>query len=382
MGPLDGIKVIELAGIGPGPFGAMVLADLGADVVRVDRAPGAPPGGAGGIQKGPSMDLLQRGKRSIGVDLKNPSGVETVLKLVESADALVEGFRPGVAERLGVGPDVCLARNARLVYGRMTGWGQDGPYAHTAGHDINYISLGGVLAHIGRNGQAPVPPMNLVGDFGGGGLLLAFGVVCALVERQRSGEGQVIDVAMVDGSALLMTIIYGLKAMGMWQRQRGVNLLDTGAPFYDVYECADGNYISIGSLESQFYAELLQRTGLEHDAHQMDMSQWPAMREKLTAIFKAKTRDEWCAELEGSDVCFAPVLDMWEAHEHPHNVHRGTFPEIEGVVQPAPAPRFVRTPGGVRRPPCVPGQHTDEILRDWGFDEGDIAKLRETGAVV
>ena len=379
-GPLSGVKVIEIAGIGPGPFCAMLLADLGADVIRVDRAQNV----ADTVPDQPHGDLMNRGRRSVGVDLKNPDGVETVLRLVETADALVEGFRPGVMERLGLGPDECLARNPRLVYGRMTGWGQDGPYAHTSGHDINYISLAGVLNHIGRAGEAPVPPLNLVGDFGGGGLFLAFGIACALLEAKTSGQGQVIDAAMVDGAAILSTFIYGLRNIGIWQDDRGVNMLDTGAHFYDVYETADGKYVSIGSIEPQFYAELLKHTGLDQETdlpHEMDRSQWPAMKERLRATFKTKTRDEWCSIMEGTDVCFAPVLSMAEAHEHPHNQHRQTFTEVAGAIQPAPGPRFSRTPGAIRRPPPQPGQHTVETLVDWGFAEADVVKLREAGAI-
>ena len=379
-GPLDGFRIIEIAGIGPGPFAAMVLSDLGADVLRVDRAQAV----RGGDPERPPLDILNRGRRSIGVDLKNPDGVQTVLKLAETADALIEGFRPGVAERLGIGPDDCLARNPKLVYGRMTGWGQDGPMASAAGHDINYIALAGALEPIGRAGQAPVPPLNLVGDFGGGGMLLALGVVSALLEASRSGKGQVVDAAMVDGAATLMSMFHGMKAMGFWTEERGTNLLDTGAHFYDVFECADGKYVSIGSIEPQFYAELLRLTGLEDDdalKAQMNRAEWPALKEKLAATFRSKTRDEWSSIMEGSDVCFAPVLSLSEAPAHPHNVARGTFVDVAGVVQPAPAPRFSRTPGTISRPPAHPGQHTDEALTDWGFTGDEVAKLRETGAV-
>jgi alpha-methylacyl-CoA racemase len=378
-GPLSGVKVVELAGIGPGPFCAMLLADMGADVVRIDRAQNV----ADKIPDHPHGDVMNRGRRSIGVDLKNPDGVDTVLRLVETADAFIEGFRPGVTERLGLGPEDCMARNPRLVYGRMTGWGQEGPYAHTSGHDINYIALAGVLNAFGRAGEAPVPPLNLVGDFGGGGLFLAFGIVCAILEAQRSGEGQVIDAAMVDGAAVLSTFIYGLRNIGIWQEERGTNMLDTGAHFYDVYETADGKYVSIGSIEPQFYAELLKHTGLEGEQlpGEMDRSQWPAMKERLAAIFKSKTRDEWCTIMEGTDVCFAPVLSWTEAPEHPHNKERGTFTEVAGVTQPSPGPRFSRTPGAIRRPPPHPGQHTLEALVEWGFTEGDVAKLRDAGAV-
>jgi alpha-methylacyl-CoA racemase len=386
MGPLDGVKVIEVAGIGPGPFTAMMLADMGADVIRVDRADRV----HGGDPDAPPADVLNRGRRSIALDLKSPAGVELLLDLVAEADALVEGFRPGVAERLGFGPDVCHERNPRLVYGRMTGWGQDGPYAHTAGHDINYIALGGVLAHLGRAGEKPTPPINLVGDFGGGGMLQAFGVVCALWEAQRSGLGQVVDAAMVDGSATLMTMMWAFRAMGIWNEERGVNMLDTGTHFYDTYETSDGKYVSIGSIEPQFYAELLRLTGLEdHLAakgkelpHQMDRAHWQDLSDELAEIFAARTRDEWCTIMEGTDVCFAPVLTMSEAAEHPHNVERGTFVDVAGVTQPAPAPRCSRTPGAIQRPPAHTGQHTDEVLGDWlGLDEPARAGLRDSGAV-
>jgi alpha-methylacyl-CoA racemase len=378
-GPLAGFKIIEIAGIGPGPFGAMMLADMGADVIRVDRAQNV----MGGDPASPPADVLNRGRRSIGVDLKNPDGVEAVLSLVEGADALIEGFRPGVMERLGLGPDVALARNPKLVYGRMTGWGQDGPYASTAGHDINYIALAGALEPIGRRGEAPVPPLNLVGDFGGGGMLLAYGVVCGLLSAQRTGEGQVVDAAMVDGAAVLMTMFHAFRAMGIWADERGTNLLDTGAHFYDVYETADGKYVSIGSIEPQFYSELLRLTGLEGEElpWQHDKAQWPALKERLAAVFKGKTRDEWCEIMEGTDVCFAPVLSLAEAPQHPHNVHRGTFLDLDGVVQPGPAPRFSGTPASVQRPPAHAGQHTDEVLSEWGLDADRVSKLRDSGAI-
>jgi alpha-methylacyl-CoA racemase len=380
MGPLNGIKIIELAGIGPGPFCAMMLADMGADVVRVDRAQNV----VGGDPASPPADVLNRGRRSVGLDLKQPEGVETLLKLVDEADALIEGFRPGVAERLGIGPDICLARNPRLVFGRMTGWGQDGPYAQMAGHDINYIALAGALEPLGRAGEKPMPPINLIGDFGGGGMLLAFGVATALVEAQRSGRGQVVDAAMVDGAAVLMTMIHAFRAMGIWEDTRGSNLLDTGAYYYEVYETKDHKYVSIGSLERQFYAVLLEKLGLEDDPtmpHPQDKAQWPAMKERFTEIFKGKTRDEWCEIFEGTDACFAPVLSMTEAPQHPHNQQRGTFVERNGVVQPAPAPRFSRTAAEIQRPPAFPGQHTDEVLADWGLESDEIAKLRASGAI-
>ena len=378
-GPLTSLKVVELVGIGPGPFAAMMLADLGADVVRVHRVEsvehGFDPGG---------VPVLDRNRRSVGVDLKHPAGVETVLRLVESADALLEGFRPGVTERLGVGPDVCLARNPRLVYGRMTGWGQDGPMAHTAGHDIDYIALAGALAHFGRAGDKPTPPLNLIGDFGGGGMLLAFGIVCGTIEARRSGQGQVVDAAMVDGSALLMAMMWGLRSLGAFdEAHRGTNVLDSGAPFYDTYECADGGYIAVGALEPQFYAELLSACGLEDAGlpKQMDRSGWPALRERFTELFRSKPRDEWCALLEERDACFAPVLTMSEAAEHPHIRARQTVVEFDGVLQPAPAPRFSRTPPELRRGAPKPGEHTDEALADWGFQPDELRGLREAGAI-
>jgi alpha-methylacyl-CoA racemase len=379
-GPLAGYRVIEIAGIGPGPFAAMMLADMGAEVVRVDRA-GAVRGPA---PEGPHYDVLLRGRRNLALDLKHPDGVAALLELVDSADAIIEGFRPGVMERLGVGPDVCLERNPKLVYGRMTGWGQEGPYASSAGHDINYIALAGALAHFGRAGEPPTPPLNMVGDFGGGGMFLAYGVVCALLEAQRSGRGQVVDTAMVDGAAVLMSMFWAFSTIGMFdQDARGTNLLDTGAHFYDVYQCADGAYVSIGSIEPQFYAELLRITGLEGDgefAKQMDKSEWGALKERLAAVFASKTRAEWCALMEGTDVCFAPVLTMAEAAEHPHNVERRTFVEMAGQRQPAPAPRFSRTAAEIDLPPAHPGQHTRDVLTDWGFDGGRVDALIETGA--
>ncbi|MFN0029793.1 MAG: CaiB/BaiF CoA transferase family protein [Acidimicrobiales bacterium] len=380
MGPLSGIKVIELQGIGPGPFCGMMLSDMGATVVRVDRAANVP----AETPSGPSLDVLARGRQSIAVDLKQPEGVETVLRLIEGADALIEGFRPGVMERLGLGPDVCLGRNPKLVYGRMTGWGQEGPYAQMAGHDINYIALGGVLAHIGRAGEAPLPPLNLVGDFGGGGMLLAFGMACGLVEAKASGKGQVVDAAMVDGSAILMTMFAGMLHGGAHSETRGTNLLDTGSHFYDVYRTADDRYISLGSIEPQFYAELLRLSGLGEQADlppQMDRSQWPAMKERVAALIATKTSDEWCAIMEGSDVCFAPVLTMAEAARHPHNAVRQTYVEVDGISQPAPAPRFSRTEVAVAGPPAWPGQHTADVLKEFGFTDDETASLRASGAV-
>jgi alpha-methylacyl-CoA racemase len=381
-GPLSGFRIVEIAGIGPGPFAAMLLADMGAEVIRVQRTQAV----QGAVPTEPDRDLLQRGRRSIAVDLKNPDGVETVLKLIESADALIEGFRPGVMERLGLGPDVCLARNPGLVFGRMTGWGQTGMYSQAAGHDINYISLAGSLAHFARAGQAPVPPINMVGDFGGGGMFLAYGMVCALLERTKSGKGQVVDAAMVDGAAVLMTMFWAFSQMGLHDENApGTNMLDTGSHFYDVYQCQDGKYVSIGSIEPQFYAELLRLTGLEGDpefARQMDKSQWPHLKKRIAEIFRTKTRDEWCAIMEATDVCFAPVLTMSEAARHPHNVERNVFIEIAGVKQPAPAPRFSRTVPEISCPPAHAGQHSREILVDWGFATDDIDRLIAAGAVV
>lgn len=378
MGPLEGKKIIEIAGIGPGPFCAMVLSDLGAEVIRVDRVSAVPDE----FPATPGVDLLNRGRKSVAFDLKNQDGIKALLRLVEEADALIEGFRPGVAERLGIGPEECLGRNPRLVYGRMTGWGQTGPYSNMAGHDINYIALSGVLGTIGREGEPPVPPVNLVGDFGGGGMLLALGICAAFVEVQTSGKGQVVDAAMTDGSALLATMIHTFLSMGVWG-DRGTNMLDTGAPFYDVYECADGEYISLGSIEPQFYAELLRITGLDQEElpKQMDRSQWPKMKLKIAETIRSKTRDQWVELMEGTDVCFAPVLSPSEACAHPHNVERETFVEVAGVKQPAPAPRFSRTPGVIDGPPPHPGEHTEEVLSSWGFSENEIQNLRNIDAV-
>ena len=377
-GPLTGYTVVELQGIGPGPFCGMVLADLGAEVIRIDRAERVP----AETPRRPPLDVLARGRKSVAVDLKDPEAVETVLRIIEGADALIEGFRPGVMERLGLGSDVCLARNPRLVYGRMTGWGQDGPYAQMAGHDINYIALAGCLAHIGRPGEAPVPPLNLAGDFGGGGMLLAVGVMAGLLETAKSGKGQVVDAAMVDGAALLMASFHGIAAIGRME-PRGHNRLDGGAHFYDAYECADGEYVSIGSIEPQFYAELRRLAGLgdpKWDA-QLDAGAWPDLKAEIAAVFRTKTRDEWCAIMDGTDVCFAPVLTIPEAWEHPHNVARNSFVEVAGIRQPAPAPRFSRTPGDIEGPAAHPGQHSDEVLARFGFDEAEVARLRQSGAV-
>ncbi len=378
MGPLSGKRIIEIAGIGPGPFCAMILADLGAEVIRVDRASSVPDE----FPDAPSLDLLNRGRDSIAVDLKKEKGIETVLRLVEKSDALIEGFRPGVAERLGIGPDVCLERNSRLIYGRMTGWGQQGSYSTMAGHDINYIALSGVLGLIGREDQGPVPPVNLIGDFGGGGMLLALGVCAALVETSQSGKGQIIDAAMTDGSALLATMVHSFTAMGIWG-ERGTNMLDTGAPFYDVYECADGQYISLGSIEPQFYAELMRLTEFDQEEipKQMDRARWGEMKERMAEKILTKTREEWEELMEGTDVCFAPVLSIQEAYAHQHNQERQTFVEIAGVMQPAPAPRFSRTPGEISAPPPHPGQHTEQVLTRLGFAGEEISTLKEQNAI-
>ncbi|MHB1516835.1 MAG: CaiB/BaiF CoA transferase family protein [Acidimicrobiales bacterium] len=378
-GPLDGIRIVELAGIGPAPFAGMMLADAGADIIRIDRSERAtyPP------EDEPHVDLMNRGRRSVAVDLKHPGGVDLVLQLVERADGLMEGFRPGVAERLGLGPDLCLRRNPRLVYGRMTGWGQDGPLSRRAGHDIDYIALAGALEPIGRAGQAPVPPLNLVGDFGGGGMLLAFGMCAALVSAGRTGSGQVVDAAMVDGAASLMAMTHTLRSSGLWNDERGTNLLDTGAHFYEVYETADQKYLAVGAIEPQFYAELLRRLGLDGEdlPDQMDRRSWPEMKVRFAGVFATRTRSEWEKVFEGSDACVAPVLPVVEASEHPHNKSRETFIEVAGVTQPAPSPRFLGTPGGIRRPPPNPGQHGDEALADWGIAAEDVGRLRGSGAI-
>jgi alpha-methylacyl-CoA racemase len=379
-GPLAGLRVVELAGIGPGPFAAMMLADMGAEVLRVDRA------GAVG-EPAPAWDVNARGRRSVGIDLKHPQGREAVLRLVERADALVEGFRPGVTERLGLGPDDCLARRPALVYGRMTGWGQEGPNAQAAGRDVNYVALSGTLAMIGRAGGPPVPPVTLVGDFGGGGMLLAFGIVCGVLEAARSGRGQVVDAAMVDGAALLAGMVHGLRADGRWG-ERGTNLLDGGAWFYEVYETADGRFVSLGAIDARSRAELVRLTGLADDVDgggpvpdADDPATWPAMKARVAALMRTRTRAEWCALLEGTDACFAPVLDPGEAPDHPHVRARATFAELGGVVQPAPAPRFSRTPGALSSPPPAPGEHTDDALADWGFSADERAALGASGAI-
>jgi alpha-methylacyl-CoA racemase len=380
-GPLAGVKVLEIAGIGPGPFCGMLLADMGADLLRVDRMEasdlGMPP-------LEPKYAIMSRGRRSIALDLKRPEAIQTVLALADRADALIEGFRPGVTERLGFGPDTCFARNPRLVYGRITGWGQDGPLAQAAGHDINYIALTGALHAIGRNGEAPVPPLNLIGDFGGGGMVLAFGIACALFEARASGKGQVIDAAMTEGVAGLMAMFYGRMAAGQWCDSRGVNVLDGGAPWYDAYQTADGKYVAIGSIEARFYTELLTRLGLDAKTlpGQFELQRWPELRVAFTAAFKGKTRDQWCREMEGSDVCFAPVLSIEEAPQHPHNKARGAFVEVNGVTQPAPSPRFSRTPGAIARGAPRRGEGGAEALADWGFSQSEIERFRAQGALM
>jgi alpha-methylacyl-CoA racemase len=376
-GPLTGVRVVELAGLGPAPFAAMLLADMGADVVRVERLAGGSP-----IGIAPTGDLLNRSRRSIAVDLKSDEGRAVVLGLAARSDVLIEGFRPGVAERLGLGPQDCAAVNERLVYGRMTGWGQDGPLAPRAGHDINYIALTGALWATGRPPDRPVPPLNLVGDFGGGALFLAFGVVSAVLEARSSGHGQVVDAAMVDGTALLTTLMFGLRSQGLWKNERGANLLDTGAPFYDVYECADGRFLAVGALEPQFYAELMARTGFDPEGQQQfDLARWPEQKARWAELFRTRPRDEWAQLLEGVDACAYPVLDWEEAPKHPHMAERGTYVEVDGVVQPAPAPRFSRTPADAPRPPVAPGADTNAVLAELGYAEDDIAGLRERGAV-
>jgi alpha-methylacyl-CoA racemase len=377
VGPLAGIKVVELAGIGPGPMCAMLLADLGATVLRIDR-----PGPQDlGVARPRRYDLLLRGRHSLAVDLKHPKGKALALRLVESADALIEGFRPGVTERLGLGPEDCLARNRRLVYGRVTGWGQQGPLAQAAGHDINYISLVGALHAFGRRGEAPVPPLNLLGDFAAGALYLALGLVCGILEVQRSGKGQVVDAAMVDGTASLLTAFHGLVAAGLATHERGTNTLDTGAHFYSAYECADGRWISVAAIEGKFYAELLRRLDIEPAtmAPQMDREHWPATQDRLAALFKTRTREEWCRLLEGTDACFAPVLTTDEAPHHPHNKARGTYVEIDGIVQPAPAPRFSRTVPDLPMPPQPNDpEQAETALATW-LEPTEIAALRRSG---
>ena len=381
-GPLAGVRVIEMVGLGPCPFAAMMLADMGAEVIRIDRkaVPGAPNPFP---MLGTKYDVMARGRRSLALDLKQPAAREVVLKMIESADILIEGFRPGVMERLGLGPQPCQERNAALVYGRITGWGQEGPLAQAAGHDINYIALTGMLHAMGRADTPPAPPLNLVGDFGGGAMMLAFGVVCAALEAKKSGKGQVVDAAMTDGAALLGAMMYGFRAYGAWSDARASNLLDGGAHFYDTYACEDGKFISIGAIEPQFYAQLLALAGIDDPAFkvQMDPRQWPDLSGKLAAVFAQRSRDSWCQLLEGTDVCFAPVLDMAEAPQHPHNVARATFVEVGGVTQPAPAPRFSRTVPEMGITPALPGQHSKAVLADWGWPQDAIEALAKQGII-
>ncbi len=375
MGALAGIKVLEMAGIGPAPFCSMMLADMGAEVVRIDRLNQKGTGHRGNIPL--------RSRRSLALDLKNPDAVATVLRLVEKADVILEGFRPGVMERLGLGPDVCLEKNPGIVFGRMTGWGQEGPLAMAAGHDINYISIGGALGAMGYADRPPAPPLNLIGDFGGGAMYLLTGILAALLERGNSGKGQVIDAAMTDGTASLLSPAYGMMAMDMWTTNRQDNKLDGGAHYYGSYECSDGKYISIGSIEPQFYALLLELCEIEDEEFKLqnDKDHWPSLRGKLEALFKTRNRDQWCELMEATDVCFAPILDLQEAPEHPHNKSRGTFTEYEGVLQPTPAPRFSRTPSSISARPCLAGEHSEEILSDWGFDADEIEQLKVRQAI-
>jgi alpha-methylacyl-CoA racemase len=378
MGPLQGIRVIEMAGLAPVPYAGMILADFGADVIRVDRSPTA------GSRFDPTRDYLARGKRSVGLNMKHPAGVETLLRLTDGADVLIEPFRPGVMEKLGAGPDVVLARNPKLVYARLTGWGQSGPYGPMAGHDINYIALSGALHLLGHKGERPIPPVNLLGDFAGGGLVCALGVALALFERTRSGKGQVIDSAMVDGAANIAAFLFGFRAAGLWSDERGTNLLDTGAPFYDTYETRDGQWVSVGAIEPQFYAALLNGLGLDPDSlpHQMDRSAWEQTHARFAEVFLSKTRDEWSAIFDGTDACVAPVLSMGEAPQHPHNRHRGTFVDgLRGAAAPGPAPRLSRTPGHASDQAPIPGADSASVFAEAGLTAEDIARLTAEGAI-
>lgn len=380
MGPLSGYRIVEFGGIGPGPFCAMMLADMGAEVIRLDRVE---PGDLG-IEREPRFAFTNRGRQSIAFNLKAPQATAAVLRLLAIADASIEGFRPGVMERLGLGPEVCLGVNPKLVYGRMTGWGQDGPLSNEVGHDINYLALTGALHSIGRKNQPPSPPLNLVADLGGGAMYLAFGMVCALLEAGRSGLGQVVDAAMVDGVSSLLTTFYGLKAAGKWNDQRGNNFIDSGAPWYDSYETGDGAFISIGSIEARFYRNLLQRMGLSEESlpAQHDKTGWPELRHRFKEVFRQKSRDEWVSIMDGYEVCFAPVLNLSEAAEHPHMKMRGTHVTIDGLLQPAPAPRFSRSVPDIPAPSPRLGSDTDTALADWGFSATDIADLRSTGTIL
>ncbi|HYC00806.1 MAG TPA: CaiB/BaiF CoA-transferase family protein [Candidatus Limnocylindrales bacterium] len=378
MGPLSGFRVIEMAGLAPAPYAGLILADFGAEVIRVDRSPTA------GSRPDPTRDYLARGKRSIGINMKDARGVATLLRLIEKADVLIEPFRPGVMEKLGAGPEVAMARNPALVYARLTGWGQDGPFAPMAGHDINYIALSGALSLFGREGEKPIPPVNLLGDFAGGGMLCALGVVLALLERSRSGKGQVVDSAMVDGAAHLSSFVFGFFHAGLWGGPRGTNLLDTGAHFYDTYETSDGQFMSVGAIEPQFYARLLDGLGLagEDLPYQMDRSSWGDMRRRFAEVFRTRTRQEWTQIFDGTDACVAPILGLGEAAAHPHNVARKTFVDgVGGAMMPAPAPRLSRTPGNAAASAPIPGAHTDAVLAEAGLSSQEIAELRAAGAV-
>ena len=375
MGPLAGIKIVEMAAIGPVPFCAMMLSDMGAEVIRIDRL----------NQKGTGhhANVLFRGRKSIAIDLKNPMGVETALTLIDEADVVIEGFRPGVMERLGLGPDVCMNRNQKIIYGRMTGWGQEGPLSQAAGHDINYISIAGALGSMGYPDRPPTPPLNLIGDFGGGAMYLLSGVLAALVERNTSGIGQIIDAAMTDGTASLLSGFFGMMEMDMWTTNRYKNRLDGGAFYYGSYECKDGKHISIGSLEPQFYSLLLEKCEITDPSfdEQLDQKSWPEKREKMEAVFKTKTRDEWSEIMEGTDVCFAPILNLEEAPDHPHNKTRKTYVDFEGVTQPAPAPRFSRTQGTIQSSAALIGENTNEILNSWGFSDDKVDNLKKEGVI-
>ena len=379
QGPLSGLRVLDVGGVGPAPFCTMMLADMGADVIRIDRKHA----GESGFPIERRFEVMFRGKRSVAMDLKKPEAADAVRRMVSRADVLIEGFRPGVMERLGLAPEVCLQINPKLVYGRMTGWGQDGPLAHAPGHDLNYIALTGVLHAIGRKGGGPEIPLNLIGDFGGGSTYLAFGVLCALFEARHSGKGQVVDAAMVDGATSLMGMVYGLHASGYWTDERGSNRLDSGAPWYEVYQTRDSKWVAVGATEHTFYLNTLKVLGLEPEAFgdQHDRAGWPAMKEAFAHVFRSRTRDEWVAAFDGTETCFSPVLSLAEAPLHPHQVARGNFVEVAGVVQPAPAPRFSRSKGAIQRPPPEVGEHSDEVLHEWGFASDEIESLREAGAI-